>query len=156
MLQGIGAGTLQSAGAASGSGPTQRNALMTWLVPGIVLFGGVVVGLILSTLLAMISPALAILGTLVLLGGYFAGLVLYVLSAIKMIGELNTVTRNTAFPWWPILVPGYNVYWLWILVPAEVAKAKQMMGAQTPPRGIALYIFLWHYALALDLNDLVR
>jgi hypothetical protein len=31
-----------------------------------------------------------------------------------------------------------------------------MMGVQTPPRSIVVYIFLWHFALASDINDLVR
>jgi hypothetical protein len=43
---------------------------------------------------------------------------------------------------------------MWVLVPNEVAKAKQMVGAQAPTRNIVLYIFFWLYALAADLNDI--
>jgi hypothetical protein len=140
-------GTLQSAGNASG--PTRRNALMTWLVPGLVIFGGSILS---SILAALISPSIGSLSGLF----FLAGGVMYLLSAIKMVNELKAVTRNDGFAWWPILVPLYNYYWLWILVPAEVAKAKQRLGLQTPPRGIVVYVFLWHYALASDLNDMVR
>jgi len=140
-------GTLQSAG--NSPGPSKRNALMTWLVPGLVIFGG---SILCSILAAVIAPALGSLSSLF----FLAGGIMYLLSAIKMVGELKTVTRNTAFAWWPIVVPLYNYYWLWILVPAEVAKAKQMLGVQAPPRGIVVYVFLWHYALASDLNDMAR
>jgi len=140
-------GTLQSAGNATG--PTKRNALMTWLVPGLVIFGGSIVG---SVLASLITPILGLISTL----AFLAGAVMYLLSAIKMVNELKIVTRNAAFAWWPIIVPIYNYYWLWVLVPNEVKKAKQMMGVQAPTRSIVLYVFLWHFALASDLNDMAR
>jgi len=148
-------GTLPSAGV-SGSGPTRRNALMTFLIPVIIMFGGAIVGVILGIILALISPALGLLGSLIALAAVCVGGVIAILSTIKMIGELNVVTRNAAFPWWPMIVPIYGLIWMWFQVPAEVAKAKQMMGAQTPPRSTVLYVFLFHYALASDINDLVR
>ncbi len=123
---------------------------MTLLVPAGIMFGGILVGTIISIV------GLVLVGSLLSLVGVLAGAVLFLLSAIKMIGELNTVTRNASFPWWPILVPFYGMYWMWMLVPAEVGRAKQMMGVQTPPRGIVLYVFLFPYALASDINDLVR
>jgi hypothetical protein len=43
-----------------------------------------------------------------------------------------------------------------ILVPQEVARAKQMRGVQAPVRSIVIYLFLWSFALASDLNDLAR
>jgi hypothetical protein len=138
-------GTLQSAGS---TGPTKRNPLMTFLLPGIVIFGGTIVSIILSLLY---GPLGSLSGLFFLAGG-----VMYLLSAIKMVSELKAVTRTPTFAWWPILVPFYNYYWLWMLVPAEVAKAKQMMGVQSPPRSIVLYVFLWHFALASDLNDIAR
>jgi hypothetical protein len=146
--QGPGAmvGTLQSAG--NSTGPTRRNALMTWLVPALVIVGGS----ILSTILSFIFRPLASLSSLF----FLVGAVMYLLSAIKMVNELKVVTRNTAFAWWPILVPIYSYYWLWILVPNEVKKAKQITGVQTPTRSIVLYVFLWHFALASDLNDMAR
>jgi hypothetical protein len=141
------AGTLQSAGNATG--PTKRNALMTFLIPLAVIIGGSIVGSVLATL---VTPILGLISTLC----FLAGMVMYLLSAIKMVNELKTVTRNAAFAWWPILVPFYNYYWLWFMVPAEVKRAKQMSGVQAPPRGIVLYVFLWHFALASDLNDMAR
>jgi hypothetical protein len=142
----VGVGTLQSAGVAAG--PKRRNALMTFLLPLAIMFGGI----ILSVILAFISPSLSLIGSLVTLGG--AGYSLFLI--IQMANELKTVTRNQAFAWWPIFVPIYSMYWLWFLVPQEVSKAKQMVGVPTPTRSILLYIFLWHFALASDLNDLAR
>jgi hypothetical protein len=141
-----GIGTLQSAGV--GTQPTRRNALMTFLVPALVMFGGIV----LSVILAFIYAPLGSLAALFVL----AGAVMYLLSAIKMVNELKSVTKNATFPWWPIFVPIYSIYWMWFMVPAEVGKAKQMVGVQNPPRSIVLYIFLWHFALASDINDMVR
>lgn len=141
-----GLGTLQSAGV--GTQPTRRNALMTFLVPALVMFGGI----ILSVILGIIYAPLSMLAILFVL----AGSVLYLLSAIKMVSELKSVTKNAAFPWWPIFIPFYSIYWAWFMVPAEVTKAKQMLGVQAQPRTVVLYIFLWHFALASDINDMVR
>jgi hypothetical protein len=69
---------------------------------------------------------------------------------------VKSVTRNASFAWWPMFIPFYNYYWAWIMVPAEVTKAKQMMGVQAPTRSIVVYLFLWHFALASDLNDMAR
>jgi hypothetical protein len=146
IAQAVGVGTLQSAGVSAG--PKRRNALMTWLMPIGVMFGG----MILSIILAFISPSLATLGSLVTLGGA----VWYLILTIQMANELKSVTRNQAFAWWPIFIPIYSLYWLWFLVPQEVSRAKQMNGVQAPTRSIILYIFLFHFALASDLNDLAR
>jgi hypothetical protein len=145
-VQQVGVGTLQSAGVSAG--PKRRNALMTFLIPIGLVFGGVV----LSIILAFISPSLSTIGSLVTLGGAVYSLIL----TIQMANELKSVTRNQAFAWWPIFIPIYSMYWLWFLVPQEVSKAKQMVGVQAPTRSIILYIFLWHFALASDLNDLAR
>ena len=148
-------GTLPSAGV-GGTGPTRRNPLMTFLIPTIVMFGGVIVGVILGIILALISPSLGLIGSLISLAAVIGGGVLFLLNAIKMVNELKSVTRNAAFPWWPMFVPVYGIIWMWFQVPAEVTKAKQMMGVQTPTRSVVFYIFLWSYALASDINDLVR
>jgi hypothetical protein len=55
-----------------------------------------------------------------------------------------------------MFLPFYNLYWMLILVPQEVARAKQMRGVQAPVRSIVIYLFLWSFALASDLNDLAR
>ena len=84
------------------------------------------------------------------------GAVLLVYIWMQMANELKNVTKNPAFNWWPILIPFYSMYWAWMIIPAEVAKAKQMLGVQQAPRSLVLYIFLWPFALASDLNDMVR
>jgi hypothetical protein len=140
-------GTLKSQGPGA-TGPTRRNALLTWLLPGAVMFGGIV----LSAILAFVLPALGSLAALFILGGG----VWYLLIAIQMINELKAVTHSDELAWWPLIVPVYSLYFMWIVVPQEVAKAKQMLGARQPPQSIVIYILLWPFALASDLNDMVR
>jgi hypothetical protein len=102
-----------------GGKPRVRNALMTMLLPAIISVGGVIAGVIVIILGGVAESAvIALLGTLLYLVGALAGGVLGLISAIKMIGELNAVTRS--------------------------------------PRGIVVYIFLWLYALAADLNDIAK
>jgi hypothetical protein len=132
----------------STSAPVRRNALMAFLIP----LGFWVAGSVLGAVLAMTLHGLLFLGQLVSL----AGSLWYLLQAITMANEVKAVTRNDSFAWWPIFVPIYNLYWLWLLVPQEVSKAKQLLGVQRSTRSIVLYIFLWPYALAADINDMVR
>jgi hypothetical protein len=132
----------------STSAPIRRNALMTVLIP----FGLWVAGSILGVILALTLHFLVFLAQLVSL----AGSLWILLQAITMASEVKAVTRNDSFAWWPIFVPFYNIYWMWLLVPQEVSKAKQLLGVQRPTRSIILYIFLWPYALASDINDMVR
>jgi hypothetical protein len=148
MAPGVGIGTLQSAGV--GAGPRKRNPIMVLLLPLAVMIGGLVFFGVLAGVLQV--PAIFVLGFL----SYLAGLGLFFFNTIQMANELKTVTRSPGFAWWPILVPIYGMYWAWILVPQEVAKAKQMLGVQIPVRSIVLYIFLWPFALASDINDMAR
>ena len=149
-------GTLQSAGQ-GGSQPTKRNALMTFLMPVICIFAGAILATIMGILAGVTGVgALGLVGSLFYLVGLVGSLYFGLIPTIKMINELKSVTKNASFAWWPIIVPFYNYYWLWILVPNEVKRAKQMMGVQAPPRGIVVYIFLWLYALASDINDMAR
>jgi hypothetical protein len=141
-------GTLKSHGAST-VGPTRRNALLTLLLPGAVIFGGVLLSVVLAL---MISPAVGPFALLFMLGG---GL-WYLLLAVQMVNELKSVTRSEELAWWPLIVPIYNVYFMWFVVPQEVGKAKQLLGVRQPPQPILLYIFLWHFAFASDLNDMVR
>jgi hypothetical protein len=133
----------------SGSGPTRRNALLTWLLPSAVMFAGFLISVVLGL---TVSAAFFGLFGLIALGA----MAWYVVLAIQMVNELKAVTRNENFAWWPIFVPFYSMYWMWVLVPQEVSKAKQQLGVQQPAQSIVLYIFLWHFALASDLNDMVR
>jgi len=157
MQQGF-AGAGAAMGLQAGSGkPRQRNALMTFLMPIILVVGGQ----ILSTILAIVFVSvldmpslsfLSLIGSLVALAGAVIGFI----SAVKMMGELNGVTKSGAVAWWQLLIPLYNYYVAWILVPNEMAKAKQMAGVQQPARGIIVYVFLWLYAFAADLNDIAK
>ena len=116
-------------------------ALMS-VVPGI--FGGIAG--------ATEIAAIGLLGSI----SSLVGAVLYIISVVKMVGEMKAVTRNDSFAWWPMFIPIYSIYWMWILVPQEMAKAKQMAGLQNPPRGIIAYIFVFLYAFAADLNDIAK
>jgi hypothetical protein len=140
-------GTLKSEGGLA-SGPTRRNPIMTLLLPFAVIFGGAVLGSILSQIMA----ALGAVGSLVSL----AGSIWFLLIAIKMVSELRTVTRSEALAWWPLIVPFYNYYFIFKIIPDEMDRAKQMLGVRQPRRSRVIYFFLFPYAFAADLNDLVR
>jgi hypothetical protein len=137
--------------------PTVRNAVMTMLLPAIIGVGGIIAGVIVMIIGGAVeSGIVALLGTLIYLLGALAGGVIGFISAIKMIGELNRITGSGAVQWWMLLVPFWGYYVAWVVLPAEVAKAKQMVNAQQPARGIVVYIFLWLYAFAADLNDIAN
>jgi hypothetical protein len=142
------AGTLPSSGTTT-AGPRRRNALMTLLLPLAVMFGGSILGVILAV---AITPTLGIVSTLAVLGGA----IWYLVLTIQMCNELKAVTGNPKFAWWPVLIPIYQYYWLLVLLPQEVGRAKQMRGVQAPVRHIILYFFFGPWALASDLNDLAR
>jgi len=133
---------------AAGGRPTRRNPIMTQLLPFAVMFGGAIVFGILAGVTGITE-----LGYLVSVA-QLAGYVLMVLSYMKMTNELKSVTQNQGFAWWPIFIPIYQIYWMWILLPQEITKAKQMLGVQQPTRGIVVYIFFNLYAYAADLNDM--
>jgi hypothetical protein len=71
-----------------------------------------------------------------------------------MVSEVKSVTNNAQFAWWWSLIPIYNIYWMVLLVPQEVANAKRIVGVQEPVRSPVIYFFLFPYALAADINDL--
>jgi hypothetical protein len=144
------AGLLYGVLPGSTSAPVPRNAPMACLIP----LGLWVAGSVLGTVLAMTVHGLLFLAQLVSL----AGSLWFLLQAITMANEVKAVTRNDSFAWWPIFVPFYNFYWMWILVPQEVSKAKQLLGVKRPTRPIILYVLipLFPYALASDINDMVR
>ena len=128
---------------------------MTFLVPmGCFVGSFVVITIFNGIAMAASSMVLALLGGLIGLVGMLAGTVLTFLTMIKLVNEVKSVTNNAAFAWWWALVPVYNVYWMVLLVPQEVANAKRMVGAQEPVRSPVLYFFLFLYALASDVNDL--
>jgi hypothetical protein len=145
-LQGMGIGPTAS----EGGRPTVRNPLMTFLLPvGIIIFGNILGPILVSVtemgVFALVGSAISLVGA-----------VLWIIAIVKMTGELKTVTNNPAFAWWPALVPIYQLYWAVIMLPAEMTRAKQMRGVQTPTRGLVVYLFLLLYAYAADLNDIAK
>ena len=138
-----------------GNRPTTRNALMTMLLP----FGCVVAGIIVSIIFAILAGitgvgAIAKLGGLVAFGADLAGAYFGLVSLIKMVSEIKSVTNNASFAWWWVLIPIYQWYWMAILLPAEVANAKRTVGAPEPVRSPVLYFFFALYALASDVNEI--
>jgi hypothetical protein len=130
-----------------GAKPKVRNPIMTLVLP----IGLMVVGSILSSILGMIAGILALVGTLVVLAGWILGLI----YAISMVRELHNYTQDPEFMWWWVFIPIYGAL---IKVPEQVTKAKAKAGILQvkPVRGIVLYLFLWLYALAGDLNDIAE
>jgi hypothetical protein len=137
--------------------PRMRNAVMTLLMP-LIVFAGAIIVMIVGTIVASAaeSPVIAMITSGVGSLAYLGGMVIALISMFRMLGELNSVTKTNNVQWWMVLIPLYNYYVMWILVPQEVARAKQMTGTQAPARNIVLYIFLWLYALAADLNDIAK
>jgi hypothetical protein len=137
-------------GLAGGGRPKTRNPVMTFLVP----IGIIILGNIIRTVLAIILPvnlmAISNIGGLVSL----VGSIVTILAWKAMADELKSVTKNPAFSWWPIIIPIYNIIYLFTMVPPEVTRAKQMVGAPQPTRPPILYFFLPLYAMAADINDI--
>jgi hypothetical protein len=132
----------------AGAKPKTRNALMTMLIP----FGIMVVGGILGSILGMIASFLSLVGTLVILVGAVLGLI----NAVSMVRELQNYTQDQQFVWWWLFIPCLGMYFAIIKVPEQVTKAKEKAGIvqSKPTRGLVLYLFLWPFALASDLNDI--
>ncbi len=130
-------------------GPTRRNEVTTWLVPGSLVFGGIILGVALDIVLQSFVPLLGGLALAV------AGVVWWTVSAIQMTNELRAVTRDEELAWWPLLVPAYRQYWMWFVVPAQVLKAKRALGVRQPDRPTVLYVLMWHFAVAADINEMV-
>jgi hypothetical protein len=75
-------------------------------------------------------------------------------QAWSMLNELQQFTRDDDFKPWYMFIPMLNYYFLWVKVPEQVTKAKQMAGSRVQQSsGIVLYIFLPMYALSKDLNE---
>ena len=157
MQQGF-AGAAAGMGLQAGSGkPRVRNAVMTMLMPIILVFGsGIIGGIISSVGVSMESSIVALLGSAISGLGALAGGVIGLISVIRMLGEINGVTKSGTLAWWQIFIPIYSYYVMWIVVPGEMQKAKQMVGVQQPARGIVVYVFFWLYAAASDLNDIAK
>jgi len=152
------------AGAAAGLGlqagsskPRVRNAIMTMLMPLLLWVVAVIVSVITSILASSLES-----GVIASIGSGVSGLLMLaasavaIISMVRMLGEINGVTKSGTLAWWQVFIPLYNYYVLWIVTPGEVQKAKQIVGVQQPARGIVVYVFFWLYAAASDLNDIAR
>ncbi|RYZ68237.1 MAG: hypothetical protein EOP08_01010, partial [Proteobacteria bacterium] len=137
--------------------PTIRAAGRLQIMLYAMMFGGpIVLGIIGGILGGLLdSAALASICSLVGMLIYFAGAIYMLITIIKMHGELRSVAPNL-FPWWHLIIPYYNIYLMWIVLPREVGQAKQAVGSREPTRSIVHYIFFFVYALASDLNDIAR
>jgi hypothetical protein len=152
----VGGPALAAGGAYGATGPAgargkMRNPVMTLII----CFGAVFAGVIVNIVFTFIAVA-AHLGALAALGSIFplAGSVIVILTIWQMLSELQRFTNDTSFaPWW-MFVPLLNIYLYWIKVPEVVRNAKRMAGSRNPePSNILLYIFLFPYAFAKDLNE---
>jgi hypothetical protein len=152
------------AGAAAGMGlqagssrPRVRNPIMTLLMPFICTFAGSILAGIMTYIAGVTEiGALAIVGSVFSLIGFIGFIYFFWVVGMKMMGEVNGVTKSNTLAWWQLLIPFYNYYVMWIVIPGEVTKAKQMVGIQQPARHIVLYFFLWLYAFSADVNDIAK
>lgn len=122
--------------------PTQRNALVTWLVPTLCFAAAPPLGNFLGTTAFRFAPNAAIL----------CGALLTFVAARGMVAELNAAA-GSSLKAWHLFIPVYGLYWAVVLVPKEMAVAKQKAN-RPKPRSAVLYLFLFLYAFAADLNDL--
>ena len=143
-------GGMQGMVGAAGGKPSVRNAFVVGILPLII---GFVASSVFGTLAGVLEVGLlGLVGQLI----FFACDIWWLINIIKMVNELKAVTRNPGFAWWPIFIPIYGLYWVCIMLPQEVTKAKQMSGLQQPARGIALYFLVPGFALAADLNEIAK
>jgi len=122
--------------------PKRRNPLVTWLIPTLLFLlmfpAGNFLGQTSFSFLISIPQSLATLFVL--------------FTTFAMVYELNPLAE-TPLKAWHVIIPFYNLYWMAVLVPRQMAVAKQKAG-KGPPRGAVVYLFLFLYAFAADLNDL--
>jgi hypothetical protein len=76
-------------------------------------------------------------------------------QAWMMLNELQQYTRDEDFKPFYVFIPLLGAYFMWVKVPEQVTRAKQMAGSRNPQASsIALYILLSPFALAKDLNEI--
>ncbi len=122
--------------------PTQRNPLVTWLIPTLCFVAAPPLGNFLGQTAFRLAPSFAMV----------AGVLITLFTMQRMTAELNSVTGNKLVGW-HYLIPVYGLYWAFSTLRNEVAAAKVKAGK--PPAGSGLaYLFLGLYAFSADLNDL--
>jgi hypothetical protein len=137
--------------------PTTRNAVMTLLLPALIIFGSsMFIGIPEVVGAASDSPILMLLGSSLGSLGFLVGGIVAILSALKMMTELRALTKSDALAWWGLFIPFYNLYLALIVIPTEVNRAKQALNVQEPTRNVILYWLLFQWAMASDLNDIAK
>jgi hypothetical protein len=124
--------------------PSVRNPWTTWLVPMACFAAAPPLGGLLGTTAFRFAPNAAILAGVAITAAFTKG----------MIDELNSAA-GSQLKFWNLFIPIYGIYWAAVLVPRQMAVAKQKAN-RGQPRGAVVYLFLFLYALAADLNDLAR
>ncbi len=137
--------------------PTLRNPLMTLLVPTAVMVGSFIVSIAATIAGTMAqSPTIALAGSSLSGLGMLAGSILLFIAIIKMMGELQAITKAETLAWWGLIIPLYSLYVLLVIIPGEMTRAKQALRVQEPTRNVLLYWLILPYAFAADLNDVAR
>ena len=96
-------------GGQAGTRPTARNAIMTMVLPYACIFGGAIVSTIFGIIAGVAGVAIiAMLGGLLSLAASIVGMYFFIVPLLKMVAELNSVTKNPAFAWWMALIPFYG------------------------------------------------
>ncbi len=128
--------------AAAAAKPTKRNAFVTWLIPTLLFMlvfpAGNFLGQTSVSFLVSLPQSLSIIFVL--------------FTTFAMVRELNPLAETPLKPW-HLAIPLYNLYWMAVLVPQQMAVAKQKAG-KPPPRSAIVYLLFFVYAFAADLNDL--
>ena len=93
------------------------------------------------------NPMMALAGTLMCCGMY------HILGGYGMLNELKQYTKDESLQPWHMFIPVLNLLMI-LKLPDIVTRAKQMAGSRNPQSaGLVLYLFLFPFALAKDLNQ---
>jgi len=124
--------------------PTKRNAALVCGAPMACFVLAPPLGNFLGQSAFRMAPTFAIL----------AGMLLTYGVVRPGIAELNSAAKSE-LAWWHLFIPIYGLYWAAMVVPAQMRIAKEKAG-KPAPRGAVVYLLLFVYALAADLNDLAE
>lgn len=126
------------------SRPTKRNPMMILGITYGALFAASLVGQVLAS-----ATGVGLLATACSAGAYG----LFIVIMMSMVGELKRFNGSDIAPWM-VAIPLLNLWFLYVKVPEEMARARQKAGVQGPPKPAWMYVVLSPFALASDLNDL--
>lgn len=93
------------------------------------------------------NPTTALLGTLFCCGMY------HLFGGYGMLNELKEYTKDESLQPWHLFIPILNLLMI-LKLPDIVSRAKQMAGSRNQQSaGLVMYLFLFPFALAKDLNQ---